>query len=73
MAQELCRHPGCTCSARADGFCSDACARSADAGGELCPCGHDECAAPTKAEGWGAVADLAPQGRTVADPKPRDW
>ena len=74
MAGELCRHPGCTCAARRDGFCSDYCA--GDVAGdenELCACGHDDCKAPTKAEGWGAVADLAPQGRIVKEEQPRDW
>jgi len=76
MAEQLCRHPGCTCSARADGFCSDPCARGegADSGTErkLCVCGHDECRAPTKFDGFVAVADLAPEGRTIRDYK-RDW
>ena len=71
MAQQLCRHPGCTCSARADGFCSDSCAGG---GGEgpLCVCGHDECRALTKAEGIAAVAELAPKGRFV-EKHTRDW
>lgn len=75
MSQEMCRQRGCTCAARRDGFCSDYCAgRGAGTGEEhLCACGHDECAAPTKAEGWGAVAELAPEGRFVANPQPRDW
>jgi hypothetical protein len=74
MAQEMCRHPGCTCAARRDGFCSEACAGAgADQAGQPCPCGHDECQGPTKAEGWGAVAELAPEGRFVANPQPRDW
>jgi hypothetical protein len=74
MAGEMCRHPGCTCTARRDGFCSDYCA-GVGAGDEHqpCACGHDACKAPTKSEGWGAVADLAPGGRFVKEPQPRDW
>ncbi len=76
MASELCRGRGCTCAARRDGFCSDYCAGVVPRGdGEygLCACGHDECAAPTKAEGWDAVAGMAPEGRFINDPPPRDW
>jgi hypothetical protein len=72
---ELCRHQGCTCTARRDGFCSDYCAGPDSGTGDAygpCACGHDVCAAPTKSEGWGAVADLAPQGRFVKE-EPRDW
>jgi hypothetical protein len=73
MAQQLCRHPGCTCAARGDGFCSDSCAggRSSEPEG-MCLCGHDECREPTKSEGFGAVVDLAPQGRFV-EKHTRDW
>ncbi|MDX6691040.1 MAG: hypothetical protein QOG15_2497 [Solirubrobacteraceae bacterium] len=76
MAQETCRHRGCTCAARSDGFCSDYCAgHDAGAGGEgdLCACGHDVCAAPTKSESWEAVGELAPEGRFVTEERPRDW
>ena len=76
MAQQLCRHQGCTCAARSDGYCSAYCAGAGDSAkdeGHVCSCSHDECAAPTKSEGWGAVADLAPQGRFIKDSAPRDW
>ena len=74
MAQEMCRGQGCTCAARSEGFCSDYCAGEVASGDEahLCACGHNECKAPTKAEGWAAVAELAPEGRFIAD-VPRDW
>jgi hypothetical protein len=68
---QLCRHQGCTCAARSDGYCSDVCTGSAEPG-QPCLCGHDECQAPTKAEGFMAVADLAPEGRFVERPT-RDW
>lgn len=74
MAQRNCRHPGCTCAARGDGFCSDACANAGSGQtDDLCPCGHGECQAPTKAEGWDAVAGLAPEGRFLEKPHVRDW
>ena len=77
MAQETCRHQGCTCAARRDGYCSDICAAGEDAGvsdgQHLCACGHDACVPPTKAEGWGTVAELAPEGRFVGGYGTRDW
>jgi hypothetical protein len=72
----MCRHRGCTCAARRDGFCSAYCAGNDDAAGDedhVCACGHDECRPPTKAEGWEAVAELAPLGRFVTEERPRDW
>ena len=73
MAQEMCRHQGCTCSAKSDGYCSEYCAGHG-AGGEdePCACGHDTCETPTKFESRGAITDLAPKGRFIAD-HTRDW
>jgi len=75
MAQELCRHQGCTCTARPDGFCSEYCAGS-DAGvgdeGGPCACGHDTCDAPTKFESKAEFGELAPEGRFVEE-QPRNW
>jgi hypothetical protein len=73
---ELCRHRGCTCAAKSDGYCSAYCAGRGDSDedeGDVCACAHDECQAPTKSEGWGAVAELAPEGRFVAGDSARDW
>ena len=42
-------------------------------GQHLCACGHDACVPPTKAEGWGTVAELAPEGRFVGGYGTRDW
>ena len=75
MAQDLCRHKGCTCAARRDGFCSDVCAghgADAEPDDKPCLCGHDECVAPTKFDSFGSVAELAPEGRFLSDYK-RDW
>ena len=44
---------------------------SAEAG-QACLCGHEECQPPTKAEGFMAVSELAPEGRFVERPT-RDW
>ncbi len=53
MNERTCDHPGCTCAARADGFCSDYCAEHHDdvAAGSApeCHCGHGECVADTAA------------------------
>ncbi len=76
MAQEMCRHKGCTCNARSDGFCSEYCASEGDSvghAGQACSCAHDECTAPTKFESKAEYADLAPEGRFVKDAAPRDW
>ena len=49
---EACSHEGCTCEARADGYCSDYCAQQSGAGhrevagdheGHECHCGHAAC------------------------------
>jgi hypothetical protein len=75
MAQQLCRHRGCTCAARSDGFCSAYCAgNDAEAAGEnhVCACGHDSCDAPSKFESKAAFGELAPGGRFVEDTG-RDW
>ncbi|MEA2219994.1 MAG: hypothetical protein QOJ35_2620 [Solirubrobacteraceae bacterium] len=73
MVQQICRHRGCTCAAKSDGYCSEYCAGD-DAGDEdqPCACDHDACAAPTKFESRAAIADLAPRGRFVGD-YDRDW
>lgn len=48
---ETCGHEGCTCEARADGYCSDYCAQhpgaqdSEVAGDQECHCGHTTCEA----------------------------
>ena len=73
MAQETCRHRGCTCAAKRDGFCSEYCAGHDAGGDDLCACGHDACAAPTKSESWEAVGELAPEGRFVTEERARDW
>lgn len=75
MTQELCRHQGCTCAAKSDGYCSAYCADRGGSGDDeahVCACSHDECQEPTQAEGPGLVADLAPQGRIVKGAAPRD-
>ena len=73
MAQEMCRHQGCTCSARSDGYCSEYCANPEPGGeDEPCACGHDACEPPTKFESRAAFADIAPGGRFIGD-HTRDW
>jgi hypothetical protein len=76
MGQQLCRHQGCTCAAKSDGFCSQYCANH-DAGAAEenlpCACGHDECDAPSKYESKNAFADLAPEGRVIGERPARDW
>jgi hypothetical protein len=72
MAHALCRHPGCTCTARADGFCSTACSTQETVENQPCLCGHDACEPPTKFESKAAFADVAPQGRFV-EKHVRDW
>jgi hypothetical protein len=52
MAEETCGGAGCTCEARADGFCSDHCKEHAghgDAEGHECHCGHAGCGATAEA------------------------
>jgi hypothetical protein len=76
MASQLCRHHGCTCAAKRDGFCSEYCARhiaGADEKDLPCACGHDECDTPTKFESKVAFADLAPEGRFIGERPARDW
>lgn len=74
MAQEMCRHQGCTCAARGDGYCSDYCSGQGTGADEAhpCACDHAECDPPTKFESRGAVADLAPPGRFIGE-HTRDW
>jgi hypothetical protein len=72
MAQALCRHPGCTCTARSDGYCSTACASQKDGADQPCLCGHDECEPPSKFESKAAFADIAPEGRIIGNYS-RDW
>ncbi len=54
---EMCRHRGCRCDARDDGFCSDHCAQHAAEAvseGHACDCGHAECLTGPGAECvWG--------------------
>jgi hypothetical protein len=74
MAQEMCRHQGCTCAATRDGYCSTYCkSETGSAEHGACACAHDECRAPSKFESKAAFADLAPGGRFVENPTPRDW
>lgn len=51
MADTTCRHEGCMCKAREDGYCSDYCAQHAGEshgdGPHECGCGHTPCAATT--------------------------
>jgi hypothetical protein len=71
----LCRHQGCTCTARADGYCSAYCAgdeTGGDGEGHGCACGHDACEPPTTREAKDMLVDGAPQGRFVKR-EPRDW
>ena len=74
MAQQMCRHRGCTCQARSDGYCSAYCAGEQPAAEEfhVCACGHDDCEPPSKFESKAAFGDQAPQGRTV-EKYTRDW
>jgi hypothetical protein len=75
MAQQMCRHQGCTCSAKGDGYCSEYCAGHVagdDDEGHPCACGHDDCQAPTKFESRAAITDLAPGGRFIGE-HTRDW
>ena len=76
MPHELCRHQGCTCAAKSDGYCSAYCAAAtADAGAAgsgPCACGHDQCQPPTKGESRMDVAEIAPEGRFIGKYS-RDW
>ena len=72
MAQELCRHPGCTCTARSDGFCSTACGAQESGSDVPCLCGHDECEPPSKFESKAQFGELAPEGRFIGKYS-RDW
>jgi hypothetical protein len=46
-----CRHAPCTCLVEdANGFCSESCRGAASMGaGEMCACGHPECAGLSEA------------------------
>ena len=75
MAQQMCRHQGCTCAAKSDGYCSEYCGGAGADGGQAegpCSCGHDQCATPTKFESREEFADLAPEGRFIGKYS-RDW
>ncbi|MGI9097483.1 MAG: hypothetical protein ACR2H2_03150 [Solirubrobacteraceae bacterium] len=46
MAENTCRHEGCTCEARDDGYCSDYCASHGGHESHVaheCHCGHAGC------------------------------
>jgi hypothetical protein len=46
MTEETCGHPGCTCKAGENGFCSEYCATHPEPEGDgtqQCGCGHGSC------------------------------
>jgi len=53
MTEETCGHPGCTCEAGENGFCSEYCATHPQPEGDgthECGCGHGACGHPVAEE-----------------------